>query len=151
MNPHENGLRRSPYLREQREKDKETPQKRKAHVSFGTAAATKLGFGLFSLIALATNVVVPQQWTEKNATFNQHVMNRFHEVNELYDGTFNKVHHLLFATNISSNDSFTFRNTTKQDDKLAFVDAMEKEIIDHEKGGHWSIVHHDTFQIKHGL
>ena len=68
MNPHNIGLRWSPRLRKQREKDKETPQKRKAHVSFGMAAATKLGFGLFSLIALATNAVVPQHRTEKNAT-----------------------------------------------------------------------------------
>ena len=83
MNPHENGLRWSLSLREQRETDKETSQKRKSHVSFGTAAATKLGFGLFSLIALATNIVVPQHQTEKNATFTQQVMNRFHEVKEL--------------------------------------------------------------------
>ena len=41
MNLHKNGLRRSPRLREQREKDKETSQNRKAHVSFGTAAAKK--------------------------------------------------------------------------------------------------------------
>ena len=68
MNPHENGLHQSPRLREQREKDKEKPQKRKTHISFGTAAATKLGFDMFSLIALATNVVVPQHRTEKNAT-----------------------------------------------------------------------------------
>ena len=113
MNPHENGLRWSPRLREQREKDKETSQKRKAHVSFGTAAAIKLGFGMFSLIALAANVVVPQHQTKKNATFTQQVMNRFHEVNELYDGTLNEVHHLLYATDISSNDSFTFRNAMK--------------------------------------
>ena len=83
-------------------------KKRKAHVSFGTAAATKLGFGLFSLIALATNIVVPQHQTEKDATFTQQVMNRFYEVNELYEGTLNEVHHLLYATGISSNDSFTF-------------------------------------------
>ena len=36
----------------------------------------------------------------------------------------------------------------KQDDKLAFVDAMEKEISDHKKGGHWSIVHCDTIPNK---
>ena len=53
-------------------------------------------------------------------------MNRFHEVNEMYDGTLNEVHHLLYATNISSNDSFTFRNAMKKYEKLAFVDAMEK-------------------------
>ena len=124
MNPHRNGLRWSRRLREQREKDKEILQKRKAHVSFGMAAATQLGFGMFSLIALATNVVVPQHQTEKNATFTQQVMNRLHIVNELYDGTLNEVHHLLYATDISFNDSFTFRNAMKQDDKIAFLDAM---------------------------
>ena len=125
MNPHGNGICRSPRLREQQEKDKETSQKCKANVSFGMAAATQLGFGLFLLIALATNVGVPQHQTEKNAAFTQQVMNRFHEVNEMYDGTLTKVHHLLYETNISSNDSFTCRNAMKQDDKLAFV----KEVI----------------------
>ena len=36
----------------------------------------------------------------------------------------------------------------KQDNKLAFVDAMEKEISHHKKGGHWSIVHYDTLLNK---
>ena len=103
-------IEESPCLREQQERDKETSQKRKAHVSFGTEDATKLGFGLFLLSALGTNVVVPQHWTENNATFTQQVMNRIHEVNELYDGTLKEVHHLVYATDISSNDSFTFRN-----------------------------------------
>ena len=91
MNPHKNGLHQSPRLRKQREKDEGISQKRKSHVYFGTAAATKLGFGLFLLIVVATNVVVPQHQTEKNKTFTQQVMNRFHEVNELYDVTLNKV------------------------------------------------------------
>ena len=36
----------------------------------------------------------------------------------------------------------------KQDDKLASVDAMEKEISDHEKCGHWSIVHCNNLRNK---
>ena len=108
-------------------------QKRKAYISFGTVAAAKLGLGLFLLITLATNVVVPRQKTEKDTTFSQQVMNSFHEVNELYNGTLNEVHYLLYATDISSNDSFTFRNATKQDEKLAFVDAIKKEISNHER------------------
>ena len=32
----------------------------------------------------------------------------------------------------------------KQEDKLSFVDAMEKEITDQKEGVHFSIVHHDT-------
>ena len=71
-------------------------------------------------------------------------MNKLNGVNELYDSNLNEVHHLVDATGISSNESYTFRNTMKQDDKLAFVDAMEKEIIDHEKGGHRSIFHRNT-------
>ena len=52
-------------------------------------------------------------------------MNRSDKVNELYDGTLNEVHHLFYATGISTNESFMFRNSMKQDDKLDFVDAME--------------------------
>ena len=69
---------------------------------------------------------MPQHQTEKNAIFTQQVMNRLHELNELYNGTLNEVHHLLYATDISSNDRFMFRNAMKHDDKLAFVDAMER-------------------------
>ena len=84
---------------------------------------------------------MPQHQTKKNATFTQQVTSRFHEVNELYDGTLNEVHHLLYATDISSNDSFKFLNAMKQD-------AMEKEIRDHDKVVHWSIVHHNTLPNK---
>ena len=71
-------------------------------------------------------------------------MNRYHEVNELYDGTLNSVHHYMYTTDIAANDSFTFRNAMKQEDKMSFVAAMEKEIADHEAGNHWSVVHRDT-------
>ena len=43
---------------------------------------------------------------------------------------------------------FTFRNAMKQDDKLEFVNAMEKEISDHEKGKQWSIIHCNTLPHK---
>ena len=58
LNIHENGLRRSPRLCEQQ--DMEETKKRKAHVTFGTAAATKVVFGMFSLIALARNITMPE-------------------------------------------------------------------------------------------
>ena len=50
----------------------------------------------------------------------------------------------MYSTDITSNESFTFQNAMKQEDKLDFVDAMEKEILDHEQGAHWSIVHRRT-------
>ena len=63
-------------------------------------------------------------------------MDRFHEVNELYDGTLNKTHHLFYSTDITKNETFTFREAMKQEDIISFVDATEKEIRYHEEGGH---------------
>ena len=124
MNPHENGFRRSPRLREQREN--EDLHKRKSHTTFGTSAATQEALGLFSLVALATYIKFPEHRINPNATFTEQVMNRFHKVNDLHDGNLNKVHHLFDANGISTNESFTFRNAMKQDDKLDLVDATEK-------------------------
>ena len=61
-----------------------------------------------------------------NATFTEQVMNRFHEVNELYYGTLNKVHHFFYSTDITTNETFTFREAMKQEDRLLFVEEMEK-------------------------
>ena len=36
----------------------------------------------------------------------------------------------------------------KQDDRLSFVAAMEKEINDHENRTHWHVVHRDTLPAK---
>ena len=54
----------------------------------------------------------------------------------------------MYATNIDINECFTFINVMKQDNKISFVDAMEKEISDHEAGCHWSVVHRDTLPNK---
>ena len=146
MNPHENGLRRSPLLREQR--DMEESQNQKAHVTFGTAAATKVVFGMFLLIALASNITMPEQRTHENITYTDQVMNWSHEVNELTDGTLNKIHHFMYSTDINTKKCFTFRNTMKQEENISYVEAMEEEISDHEAGVHCSVVHRDTLHNK---
>ena len=146
QNPRENGLRRSPRLIEKR--GRESAMKKKAHVTFGTAAATKVVFGLYSMFAMASNLTMPHHPINKDATFTERCMNRFHEVNELYDGTMNEIHNMMYHTDISSNECFTFKQAMKQDDKLSFVEAMEKEINDHEQRGHWEIVHRDTLPTK---
>ena len=56
----------------------------------------------------AINVSMPNHQTSTNLTFTEQAMNWYHEVNEMYDGTLNSVHHFMYATNIASNDSFTF-------------------------------------------
>ena len=75
-------------------------------------------------------------------------MNRFHEGNELYDGTLNKIHHFLYSTDITTNETFKFRESMKQEDRLSFVDATEKETHDHEEGGPWNVVHRNTIPNK---
>ena len=137
MNPHENGLHRSLRLYQQQEM--EESNKFKSFVTFGTAADTNVAFGLFSLIALASNFTIPEHQTNPNSTYAEQFMNRFREVNELYDGTLNEIHNFMYATNIDINECFTFINVMNQDNKISFVDAMEKEISDHEAGGHWSV------------
>eukprot|EP00957_Ditylum_brightwellii_P118037 9002164-Ditylum_brightwellii.AAC.1 len=83
QNPHENGLCRSLHLQEKREA--ETMKQKKAHVTFGTAATTKVVFDMFSLVAITSNLTMPKHRINKDATFSQQCMNRFHEVKELYD------------------------------------------------------------------
>ena len=53
-------------------------------------------------------------------------MNRVHEVNGLYDGTLNKIHHFFYSTDITTNETFTLRETMKQEDRISLVDATEK-------------------------
>ena len=101
LNPHENGLCLAPRLREQW--DMEESKKRKAHVTFSAAAATKVVFGLFSLIALASNITMPEHQTNENLTYTEQVMNRWYEVNYLYNGTFNKIHDFMYSTDITTN------------------------------------------------
>ena len=126
----------------------EESKKRKSHITYGSVAATKAVFGMFSLIALASNIIMPEHRTHKNLTYTKQVLNWFHEVNELYDGTLNIIHHFMYSTNITTNECFMFQNAMKQKYKMSFVEAREKEISDHEAGGHWSVVLRDTLPNK---
>ena len=40
-------------------------------------------------------------------------MNWLHGVNKLYDGTLNKIHHLLYSTDVTTYEILTFRESTK--------------------------------------
>ena len=57
---------------------------------------------------------MPEQRTNTNTTFTEQVMNRVHEVNGLYDGTLNKIHHFLYSTEIITNEIFIFPESMKQ-------------------------------------
>ena len=53
------------------------------------------------LIALASNFTISEHRTNPNSTYNEQVMNRFHEVNGLYDVNLNEIHHFMYATDIA--------------------------------------------------
>ena len=76
-----------------------------------------------------------------NGNFAEQAMNCFHEINELYGGTINVVHHFIYSNNIISNECFTFKQAMKQEDKLPFFYATEKEVFDQEERCHWTVVH----------
>ena len=47
---------------------------------------------------------------------------------------------MVFVTNIEQNESYTFQEMMKQDDKIEFITAMLKEIDDHESRDHWTLM-----------
>jgi hypothetical protein len=65
-------------------------------------------------------------------------------VNELYDGTLNAVVSYAFSTldlDTFNNEVFTYTRALQQHDAPQFIQAMRKEIEDHESWDHWEIVH----------
>ena len=61
-------------------------------------------------------------------------------VNQHFDGVLNYMHPLAFATNNSSNDTFTLKKVLKQDHVGSCVEAMTKEVQAHKSRSHWTPV-----------
>jgi hypothetical protein len=76
--------------------------------------------------------------------FSDNVIRYFEELHEHYDGTMNHINFLSFSTDVSSNKVFTYKEVMTQEDTHLFIEAMQKEVADHELQNHWSIVHHST-------
>ncbi len=72
------------------------------------------------------------------------MIKRAEELNEHYDGTMNQIHFLSFSTDVSSNKVFTYKEAITQKDAHLFVEAMQKEVADHELRNHWTIIHRST-------
>ena len=69
---------------------------------------------------------MPNHTLNARWTYTEQIVSCFHEVNELYDGTMNEVHHFCFHTDISSNECFTFQQAMKQVDIMLFVCSYTK-------------------------
>jgi len=70
-------------------------------------------------------------------------------INANFDGSLNKIHHIVLAAGKSNNKHYTFREMLKEDDASDFIKAMEKEPNDHSSHGHWEIV--KRFEIPPGV
>ena len=68
----------------------------------------------------------------------------FVQVNKNFDGTCNGILHHVYTAAKEANESYTFKEMLKQDDRARFVEAMEKEISDHTSCKHWDIVLRST-------
>ena len=138
------GYRRSARLAEKRNK----PDNR-ATVNLTCHGVKIMAVSLFTAMSTVGTISMPDhnfyrrgnESQDQPQSFTHRMMTKFHEANELYDGTVNQMHFLSFVTqDISSNEVFTFWQAMKEPDKAEFKEAMDKEIDDHTKREHWELV-----------
>ena len=99
---------------------------------------------LITLSSFVSHVTVPDNELPTHATFSDHMIKHFEELNEHYDGTMNQIHFLSFSTDVSSNKVFIYKEAITQEDAHLFVEAMQKEVAEHDLRNHWTIVHRST-------
>jgi hypothetical protein len=76
----------------------------------------------------------------------------FHKVNKLYNGTLNSIHSYSFIAitlDMSNNEVFTYTKAMQQPNSVQFIEAMTKELYDHESRNHWEIVCRSTIPPGH--
>ena len=143
INLSESGLRRSERLRALREKKKqeaEHPPKNKS------AFATQKVLGLFSVLStVCLTMTSPTIRLHEDATTYDKLVNRFHEANELFDGSMNVLNCTVLAT--ESNENYTYSQMIQQDDKGDFITAMGTEVTAHEDRNHWTMVQRSTMPV----
>jgi hypothetical protein len=79
------------------------------------------------LFSFVSHVTVPNHELPTHTTLSDHMIKRFVELNENYDGTMNQIHFLFFSTDVSSNKVFTYKEDMTQDDAHLFIEAMQKK------------------------
>jgi len=112
--------------------------KHKAHMTYGARA--KQFLGMFALICTVNTYSMSSHRELQNPSFTALLLRRIDEANEHCDGTLNEFHFISLLTDTSSNEVFSYHQAQKQDDWIQFVEAMEKEVEDHEGRGHWILV-----------
>ncbi len=138
LNLHELGLHWSECIKALQQKAHDP-----AHVAWGTRTKRSVS-AVITLFSFVSHVTVPDHELPTHATLSDHMIKCFEELNEHYDGTMNQIHFLSFITDVSSNEVFTHKEAMTQEDAHLFIEAMQKEVADHEQKNHWTIVHCST-------
>jgi hypothetical protein len=124
------GHRRSPRLASQEKKK----------YNFFSGISKFCAFGLLMASSLTRpSVLFSEAHTAVNAAIHQ-----CNVINANFDGSLNELHHMVLIAGKANNDCYTFKEMLREDDASDFVQAMTKEIHDHESRGHWEIVRRST-------
>lgn len=67
-------------------------------------------------------------------------VNTIHNLNSHFDCTLNVLSTFAYAAMNDTNDTFTFKEMCQQPDMPKFIDAMVKEVADHNERLHWDII-----------
>ncbi len=113
-------------------KEAQHPKKKSAFV-------TKKILGLYIVLStVASHLSSHYIPIHENATSYEKLVHRFHEANQLYDGTLNVINNSVFATD--ANENYTFSQAMKQDNAIDFIKAMPTEVEAHKSPNHWTMV-----------
>ncbi len=105
---------------------------------------------IFSFVSNVSNL--PPYNISPMATLAEKMVCCFHEVNKLYDGTLITIHSYVFsavALDMLNNKVFTYTKAMQQPDSVQFIEAMTKEINNHESSNYWEIVCRSTIPPGH--
>ena len=95
---------------------------------------------LFSMFCLFTFSAFVTTATHMPTNIAQKIILHSERINTNFDGTLNYFHPVALLASMGDNDTYSFKEMLKQEDKNDFIKAMIKEIDDHEGRGHWSLM-----------
>jgi hypothetical protein len=149
VNLHEAGIRQSPHLKELADNRQANV---KAHITWASKVTKVVTLLLiFSFVSNVSNL--PSCNISPTVTLAEKMVSCFHKVNKLYNCTLNAIHSSnafsAVALDMSNNSGFTYTKAMHQPNSVQFIEAMTKEIYNHESKNYCEIVPHSTIPPRH--
>ena len=102
------------------------------------------------LIVAFGAVLTSSSWTSSTSNLNSTqaenfafaTVHAFHATNRCFVGTLYGLNPKSFLAGKENNESFTFKEMLKQEDQSDLIEAMKKEVSDHENWGHCGVISH---------